>query len=249
MIRAAASSGVGLSTPFCWRYHPAAVQIRDLVRGGALGRVIALEGRCAAGSPARYRVNGISPWLLSRERAGGGPMHNLGVHWIDLFRWILDDEVEAVTGMASHLQHQLEVEDSCFGLLRFRGGATAMLDISYSVPDSYPAGRDLFIGIRGTQGALSWSPAWGGTADEVFICSGGPEAADAPLRTLRIASRAVPGYGGVSGLAYLRELTAALADGRQPQVTGEDGLRALQVVEAVYEAAITGRTVTVPAAP
>jgi len=173
-------------------------------------------------------------------------MHNLGVHWIDLFRWLLQDEVQEATGMVSHLQHGLDVEDNSFALLRFCGGATATLDIGYSVPAEYPAGRDLFIGIRGTRGALSWSPAWGGTADEVFVCSDGSDFADGPVRTFQIGSRAVPGYGGISGLAFLRETVEAMVAGRPPEITGVDGLRALEVVEAVYESAATGRTVTVP---
>ncbi|MEW6753900.1 MAG: Gfo/Idh/MocA family oxidoreductase [Candidatus Latescibacterota bacterium] len=245
MVAAAQAAGVSLSAPFCWRYHPAARHIKEVVEGGKLGRVLALEGRCAAGSPLRYRRDGISPWILAKASAGGGPLHNLGVHWIDLFRWLLEDEVDTVTGMVSHEQHGLEVEDAGFALLRFAGGATASLDISYSVPDAYPAGRDLYIGLRGTEGALSWSPAWGGTADEVFLCSSRPEMADGPVRRVQIASRSVGGYGGICGLAYLRRLTDDLLAGRPPQVTGSDGLRALEVVEAVYTAAETGRTVRV----
>jgi predicted dehydrogenase len=44
---------------------------------------------------------------------------------------------------------------------------------------------------------------------------------------------------------YLRETAAAIAAGRPPEITGLDGLRALQVVEAVYKAADTGRAVAV----
>ncbi|MFC1526402.1 Gfo/Idh/MocA family protein [Candidatus Latescibacterota bacterium] len=245
MMAAADEAGVQLTTPYCWRYHPAAQQIKELVAGGALGKVMALEGRCAAGSPLRYRADGISPWILEKEAAGGGSLHNLGVHWIDLFRWLLQDEVQAVTAMVSHQQHGLEVEDAGFSLLRFAGGATASLDISYSVPDGYPAGRDLFISLRGTEGALSWSPAWGGTADEVFVCSSRPNLADGPVRRMQISSREVGGYGGISGLVYLRSLADALLAGQPPEVTALDGLRAMEVVEAAYESAETGRTVTV----
>jgi len=245
MISAAGAAGVQLTTPYCWRCHPAARQIRDLVSTGALGKVVALEGRCAAGSPLRYRTGGISPWILDRKLAGGGAMHNLGVHWIDLFRWLLEDEVESVTGMVSHEQHGLDVEDAGLALLRFGRGAVASLDISYSVPEGYPAGRDLYIGLRGTEGALSWSPAWGGTADEIMVCSGLAEHRDAPLRHLQIASQQATGYAGICGLAYVRQAIADLAAGQPPAITGMDGLRALEVVEAVYAAASSGRQVQV----
>ena len=113
------------------------------------------------------------------------------------------------------------------------------------MPADYPAGRDLYIGIRGTGGAISWSPAWGGTADEVFLVSDHPTYADSPVCTLQIGSRPIQGYGGISGRAYLRATSEAIAAGRSPEITGVDGLRAMEVVEAVYESADTGRTVDV----
>ncbi len=245
MILATQQAGVMLSPPYCWRYHPASQQIKRLIDEGVIGEIITLEGRCAAGFPGRYLDNGISPWLLEKAAAGGGPMHNLGVHWIDLFRWFLQDEVISASGMISHAQHHLNVEDNSLAIIRFKGGAIASLDISYSVPPQYPAGRDLFIGIRGTRGSISWSPAWGGNSDEVFLVSNHPNYADAPVRTLQIGSRAVPGYGGISGLAYLRETVGAIIQNQTPGITGQDGLRAMEVVEAIYESAHTGRTIEV----
>ena len=245
MISATGEAGVALSSPYCWRAHPASRKIKELVDGGLLGQVVALEGRCAAGSPLRYLENGISPWLNRRAVAGGGPMHNLGTHWIDLFRWFLHDEVRQATGMVSHLQHHLDIEDNSFGIVKFRSGATATLDISYSVPKAYPAGRDLFIGLRGTLGTASWSPAWGGTADEVFVVSDHPDFAGGPQTTLRIASQAADGYGGMSGRVYLNQTVDAILDGRPPGITGMDGLRAVEVVEAIYASAETGSVVTV----
>ena len=245
MMVATSKAGVVLSPPYCWRYHPASQQIKRLIDGDIIGNIIALEGRCAAGFPERYLENGISPWLIEKDLAGGGPMHNLGVHWIDLFRWLLDDEVTSATGMISHAQHNLDIEDNSFALIRFEGGATATLDISYSVPPQYPAGRDLFISIRGTRGDISWSPAWGEHSDDIFLVSNHSDYADAPVRTLQIGSLSVPGYGGISGLAYLRETVGAIAEGRSPGITGIDGLRALEVVEAIYASAQTGHTVNI----
>ena len=145
--------------------------------------------------------------------------------------------------MVSHLQHRLDIEDNSFGIVRFKSGATATLDISYSVPRAYPAGRDLFIGLRGSLGTVSWSPAWGGTADEVFVVSDHPDFTDGPRTTLKIASEAADGYGGVSGRVYLSETVDAILDGRPPGISGNDGLKALEVVEAIYGSAESGRVV------
>ncbi len=152
-IAAAHKAGVVLSTPYVWRYHPVARQMKKFVEDGVLGRVVGCEGRCAAGRLHRY-IDGHARWMLSRALSGGGPMYNLGVHWIDLYRWLLNDEVVEVFGKNVKINQEYDIEDNSFALLTFSKGAVVALDISYTVPDSYPFGRDLFLALRGTGGAL-----------------------------------------------------------------------------------------------
>ena len=49
MIAAAKQAGVILSTPYVWRYHPVALQMKKLIEQGVTGRIVGCEGRCAAG--------------------------------------------------------------------------------------------------------------------------------------------------------------------------------------------------------
>ena len=244
MAEAARRNGVKLSTPYAWRYHPVSAAIRQLVVEGVLGDVVACEGRCAAGRSDRY-LQGNAPWIVEKAQSGGGPMHNLGVHWIDLFRWLLKDEVVRVSGEVVHTYPGIDIEDHAFALLSFEKGAVATLDISYSVPPAYPRGRDLFIGIRGTWGVVSWSPAWGDEADELLVCSDAEAYRDAPLRRIAIQSEKVSGYGGVMGLAFLRDFVRAIVEDKPPAVSPEDGVEALNVVEAIYQAAETRSVVGV----
>ena len=244
MAEAARRNGVKLSAPYAWRYHPVTKTIRKLIEEGVLGDIVACEGRCAAGRPDRYLL-GNAPWIVEKAQSGGGPMHNLGVHWIDLFRHLLKDEVARVSGEVVHTHPEMDIEDHAFALLRFEKGAVASLDISYSVPPAYPHGRDLYIEIRGSAGVLSWSPAWLGETDELLICSDAESYRDAPLRRMAIQSEKVAGYGGVMGLACLRDFVRAIAEDRPPAVSPEDGIQALRVVEAIYRAAETRSVVSV----
>jgi hypothetical protein len=41
-----------------------------------------------------------------------------------------------------------DIEDNSFALLKFSGGAIATLSISYTVPDAFPCGRDLYLSVR-----------------------------------------------------------------------------------------------------
>ena len=233
---------MALSTPYVWRYHPVARQMKTFVADGTLGRVVGCEGRCAAGRLKRY-IDGNAGWMLVKSLSGGGPMYNLGVHWIDLYRWMLEDEVVEVYGKNVKVNSEYDIEDNSFALLTFSRGAVVALDISYTVPDAYPAGRDLFLALRGTNGALSWSPSFEGIKETLFVCSDAGDFAMAPRRHLEFELQAHPGYTGILGVRFLADLAQAIRAGAPPAITGEDGLRALEVVEAIYQSAETGKAV------
>jgi predicted dehydrogenase len=234
IVQAARQAGVKLTTGYCWRLHPVAQEFKRIVQSGLLGRIVGGEGRCAAGRLTRY-IDGHSAWMLERARSGGGPMYNLGVHWIDLFRWILDDTVVAVSGRTLKVNTQYDIEDNSFAHLRFSNEALIALDISYTVPDSFPYGRDLYLSLRGTKGVISWAPAFEGQKDILFVCTDDPRAAGSPRRNLEFDMEPVKGYAGFMGREYVRSFIDAIAKNTTPPITGEDGVAALKVVEAIYK--------------
>jgi len=236
IVRAANDASVILTTGYCWRLHPAAKEFKRLIASGILGTIVAAEGRCAAGRVSRY-IEGHSAWMLQKARAGGGPMFNLGVHWIDLFRWMLNDEVVEVSGHNVHVDTRYDIEDNSFAHLRFSKGAICSLDIGYTVPDAFPHGRDLYLSVRGTKGVISWAPAYEGEKDVLFVCSDAPEFAGSPCRQQVFDLEPTPGYSGFMGAEYVGAMADAILDKKEPPITGEDGVAALQVVEAVYESA------------
>lgn len=244
ILAAARKHKVKLTTGYCWRYHPVAQEIKRLVDSGVIGKVVGGEGRLAAGRLQRY-LDGHSPWILEKKKCGGGPMYNLGVHWIDLFRYILSDEVESVSGRNVKINTRFDVEDNSFAHLQFGKGAVMALDISYTVPDAFPYGRDLYIGIRGTRGVLSWAPAYEGQKDVLVLCSDDPSFAGAPRRSQEFELDPVKGYSGTMGLQYVRGFAESILNNQAPFITGEDGVAALQVVEAVYKSAERKRWVEV----
>jgi len=112
------------------------------------------------------------------------------------------------------------------------------------VPDAYPAGRDLFLSLRGTGGILSWEPSFEGVRETLHICSDTGEYAASPRRHATFELTSVPGYCGIMGLQFLQDFANNIRNGdTQVAISGEDGLRALEVVEAIYESAQTGKAV------
>ena len=246
LVDAAQEHGVKVTTGYCWRLHPVAKKFKKVVQSGVIGNVVGGGGRCAAGRLQRY-IDGHAAWMLERERSGGGPMMNLGVHWIDLFRWILEDDVAEVSGQNVKINQTYDIEDNSFAHIRFSGGALVALDISYTVPDSYPYGRDLFLAVRGTTGAISWAPAYEGEKDLLHVCSDHPDFAGSPRRQLAFELESAEGYSGIMGLKYVIDFAEAIIVDREPAITGADGVYALRVVEAIYRSAREKRWVTLSA--
>ena len=223
---------IKISAPYCWRTHPVSEKIREAIDAGRLGRIMAMEARLNAGGAHRY-VRDNSPWMLKASE-GGGPMWNLGVHWLDYFRWITGKEIVSVRGAVSGPAGQptRDIEDNAQAVLTFEDGAVAMLDISYSLPESYPGKRDIYLAIRGELGAISWSPAWQGNTDELLIASAG----DAQqCQHIQIISKDIPGYCGQMAWQWLKDFAEAVRENRQPMVTPGDILAATKAADAFYE--------------
>lgn len=244
IVDAAAKAKVLLTTGYVWRLHPVAREFKALIESGIVGRVVGAEGRCAAGRLQRY-IDGHSPWILNKARSGGGPMYNLGVHWIDLFRWMFNDNVVEVCGRNVKVNTQYDIEDNSFAHMRFAGGAIAALDISYTVPDAFPYGRDLYLSVRGTSGVISWAPAYEGQKDSLFICSDHPSCAGSPRMVREFELAPTKGYSGCMGASYVAQFAKAVREHAAPTISGADGVAVLKVVEAIYRSDVEKRWVNV----
>ena len=226
---------IKISAPYCWRTHPVSRKIREAVDAGLLGEIMAMEGRLNAGGAHRY-IRDNSPWMLKAAQ-GGGPMWNLGVHWMDYFRWITGKEIVSVTGATSGPvgDPQRDIEDNAQAVLTFEGGAIATLDISYSLSESYPGKRDIFVAMRGSLGAIAWSPAWQGNTDELLLVSEHESVGANQCQQIQVTSRDIPGYCGQMAWEWLKDFAEAVRDDRQPIVTPADILAAVKAADLFYK--------------
>lgn len=236
-----------ISVPYCWRTHPVSDEIVAAVEAGLFGQITAMEGRLNAGGAYRY-IRDNSPWMLQASE-GGGPMWNLGVHWVDYFRWITGREVVSVSGVASgpHGKPDRDIEDNAQALLTFDNGAIAMLDISYSLSDSYPDGRDIFVAIRGTLGGSAWKPNWEGTSNELLLVSEHESVGEDRSRRIPVACREIPGYCGQMAWEWLRRFAKNINENTQPLVSVDDIAAAIRVVDAFYRSLSSGKAEKVQA--
>ncbi|MFC9279062.1 Gfo/Idh/MocA family protein [Streptomyces collinus] len=192
-------------------------------------------------------------WRGSRALDGGGALLNQGVHAVDLVQWLMGPVVEVAAHTALKGHHGIEVEDVVTASLRHAGGALTSL---LATTAAYP-GRTTRLTVHGDRGSavidndeLTWFHAAGPEVDtSAYGAYGaGNQAAErrpAPAVEQRDASGLLPSPHG----DQLLDFCDAVVEGRAPAVDGEEGLRALRTVLAVYEAARTGAVVQVAPTP
>jgi len=191
------------------------VRARELVRGGALGRVLALNGTNHGQIPGG--------WFLDPQLAGGGAVMDHTVHLADLLRWMLDAEVKSVYAEVDSFFGAGGTDDAAILTLELEGGsfadgAFATIDPSWSRGEGYPTWGDVTLRISGTSGVLDVDP---------FA---------QPLRTFDHETGApLWSYMGEDMNALmLADFLRGVAEDDPSGASGLDGLRTLEVVLAAY---------------
>jgi UDP-N-acetylglucosamine 3-dehydrogenase len=215
MIEASQASGSQLGTAFPVRHLSSMVRARELVRGGALGRILAVNGTNHGQNPGG--------WFLDPELAGGGAVMDHTVHLADVLRWMLDVEVKSVYAEVGSFFGDGRIDDAAILTLELEGGhvadgAFATIDPSWSRGDGYPTWGDVTLRIAGTSGVLDVDPF---------------------ARPLRIFDHetSVPSWsymGEDMNALMLADFLRGVAEGEPSGASGLDGLRTLEVVLAAY---------------
>jgi predicted dehydrogenase len=251
MIEAASRTGVVLSVISQRRWYEAVRRVKDAIDGGRIGppglaSIEVLGWR----SPDYFAMDA---WRGTAAGEGGGVLVNQAVHQLDLAVWLLGPAIE-VDGWVTNVNHpEIEVEDSAVAVVRFAGGSLATIIAS----NSQRPGLYARIHVHGGSGASVGVETDGGS---VFVAGLSlptvarndlwtiPGEEDQPERWLdadRAALAAVDAASHHHEL-QLRDIIAAIRDGRPPAVTGEDGLRTVELMAAIYRASRDGWRVRLP---
>ena len=132
----AVAAEVFAAVPFVIRYSPLIETVRAIAAGEAVQYVVF---KFVGGMVDRYHEQRVA-WMLHRATAGGGPLLNLGVHFLDLCRVLLPGARLQVVGAAmSNNFSGLDIEDHAMVLMR-GGGAMCSVETGYL----YPAPNSVF---------------------------------------------------------------------------------------------------------
>ena len=224
-----------------WRFRPESKVIRAAVERGDLGHVYHMRVVLRR----RRGIPGLGGWFTTRARSGGGALIDIGVHFLDLVMWLAGHwhplrasaQTYAAFGPRMKDYHYVgmwagppkldgvfDVDDYATGLIRFDGNATLALEIAWAGNHRDESYVEL-IGDRGGVRAFD-----GG--DLTFLT----EHADRPADLQ-------PHFdaGGNQFEDQAAHFVAACLGRTTPAATADQGLTAMEVLDAVYRSARQGR--------
>lgn len=201
------------------RFHAAHQRVRQLVTEQTIGKVVLAKidfltsFRLRQGE--RFRA---SQYRLTYGLGGGGVIMDMGIHAIDLLRYVLADEVEAVGSFQDHLVYACEAEDTAVIHLRFQGGALGTISLSGGIP----YGRNA-LEVYSDTGAIISERSLARVPDEVCV------------RILRDGTWTEETAPNVDSFrTEIERFVTAMAGGAEPPVSDSEGRRDLAVALAAY---------------
>lgn len=212
------------------RINPEIAVARKLIAEGKLGKIYGVDLHLIADQTRLTRTSYHEKWFAHKNRAGGGHLIWLGIHWLDLAMFVTNSSITKVAGFTENVGGQpINVEDSAVAALRFDNGCLGTVTSGYYLDRGYHShikiwGSTGWLHLESMKDApLEWYSTAGDAAGKVISWTG---------------SKQPRGY-----TPFVREAIRACAHLTEPPISNADSLRALKTVYAIYSAAETGHSV------
>lgn len=241
MERAAAESGKLLMIGFVRRFGNDCRVIQDFIDGGTVGDIYYAKAtylrRC--GCPGG--------WFGDKARSGGGPLIDLGVHVIDLCRYLAGNRrplsvfgasfsgldrsqvktVKSYTASDLAKRDVYNVEDAICAMIRFEGFVLSV-EASFALNIKKDVGK---IELFGTKGGVSVDPEV-----EVYNVTNGY------LTDISIGYPTALDFNGLfdNEIAHFADCLLGRCECRSP---AHDGVEIMRIIDGIYESAKTGHEV------
>ncbi|MEO8360345.1 MAG: Gfo/Idh/MocA family oxidoreductase [Vicinamibacteria bacterium] len=215
MIEACRKANVKLMIAYRIQYEPLWAEAIRMIKAGDIGEIESFQG-------GFFNQQKTGAWRLNRKLAGGGPIFDLGVYPLNASRYITGEEPANFAGVMATREageRFAEVEQSMEWTMKFPSGIIASFSCSYGAraPGSFR--------INGANGALIVEPA--------FNYDGLRLRGSAAGKPVDIASTNKHPY---MFTLQAEHFAACVRENRQPHSTGEEGLKDLMAIEAIYKA-------------
>ncbi|MDR6227452.1 Gfo/Idh/MocA family protein [Desmospora profundinema] len=227
MVKAADKNGVQLMIGHNQRLMSPHRKAKEILQGGSLGRVLTFRTAFGHGGPESWSAEGKNTWFFRKDQAVIGALGDLGVHKVDLLRWLLDDDIVEVGALTGTLEKHADVDDNAVMLLRTRGGAFGTLAASWT----HHPGEDNSTVLYCEKGHIRIveDPVY-----QVVVHRG-----DGSVEKHELGGIATNEEGGQTDSGVIASFVDAITSGAPNPIPGEEGMKSLEVVLAAVKAAET----------
>jgi glucose-fructose oxidoreductase len=176
---------------------------------------------------AGFNIGDPTQWRLRKQMAGGGSLMDIGIYALNAARYLTGEEPVSVNAMLHSTPNDprfVEVEETVTFQLRFPSGILA------NCTSSYGGNVNRFRVVK-QRGAAELEPASNYTGLRMRVFRGGA-----------IEERVLPQRDHFT--MEMDHFSECILNNTEPLTPGEEGLKDMKAIMAIYEAARTGRTVT-----
>ncbi|MCW5965044.1 MAG: Gfo/Idh/MocA family oxidoreductase [Bryobacterales bacterium] len=215
--------GLAFTSLLPMRYEPPLYTMGMMVREGAIGDVLLMNGQKS------YKLGSRPQWFKQRDLYGS-TMLWIGVHQLDLMHWVSGQRFSAVYSYEQNVQAPGygEMENICGAVMHLENGGVATLSMDYHRPDSASTHGDDRLRVVGTKGILEYR-----IADGLMLLSQNGSALESP--TLRHPPLPL----------FLDFLTEAYLGG-QMLIRRDEVFHVVETLIAARDSDIHGRRVELP---
>ncbi|PBJ05024.1 Gfo/Idh/MocA family protein [Flavobacterium sp. ACN6] len=230
MIKVCTDNNVQLAIGYRLHYEPTHLEIKRLGQEKVFGQVRFIQASLGykihdpLDTKATVNFNDRNEWRLNKKLSGGGPLMDLGVYCIQASRYVLAEEPIAVTaqfGKVYNKQIFSETEESISWQMEFPSGAVSncTTSVNFNIDRFYASADEGFFELSP---ALSYGPFEGKTSKGIlkFPVINQQQTQMDEIAKLLLENKKLPNH-----------------------ITGEEGLKDIKVINAIYKAAETGKKV------
>lgn len=218
------------------RFNKSVQKIREALETGRFGALshVAAHVRWNRGE-AYYRQ---APWR-GKWASDGGCLMNQCIHNADLMCWMLG-EIEEVFAYTANSQHPyIEGEDLGLALMKGKNGAYGLFEGTVNV---YPKNLEETLYLFGSTGTVKAA----GISVNLIEKWDFADQADDAQEVIASCQEAPPNVYGFGHEGLYADVIHAVETGTRPLVSGEEGVRALELILAIYKSKKTGLPVKLP---
>lgn len=232
-IDACDEKGVGYFVVKQNRFNKTIALLRRTLEAGRFGRLYLLSSNVFWTRPQDYYDQ--AKWRGTWE-FDGGALSNQASHYVDMMQW-MGGAVESVQAFNATLARRIEAEDTITVNLKYRSGALGSINVTNL---TYPKNLEGSITLLGEKGTVRIGGVALNTIEQWQFDA--PDPMDEEVNDANTNPASVYGFGH---LPFYRHVLDVLDGSEEPLLTGREGRKTVEIIQAAYESARMGRTVQI----